>query len=75
MTKLLERALAAVSALPDDQQDEAASMLLQFVGVDAPPYELKPEEEADLAASLVEAKRGAFATDEQVRAMWAKYGL
>jgi len=40
-----------------------------------PPYVLTPEEEADLDASLAEAERGDFATDEEVRAVWAKHGL
>lgn len=39
------------------------------------PYVLSPEEEADLDASLAEAERGEFATDEEVRALWAKHGL
>ena len=39
------------------------------------PYVLTPEEEADLDASLAEAERGEFATDEEVRAVWAKHGL
>jgi predicted transcriptional regulator len=34
-----------------------------------PPYELTPEEVADIDASLIEAERGEFATDEEVRAM------
>jgi len=40
-------------------------------GVTQTPYVLTPEEEADLEASLAEAERGEFATDEEVRAMWA----
>jgi predicted transcriptional regulator len=39
------------------------------------PYELTSEEEADMDASLAEAERGEFATDEEVRALWAKHGL
>jgi predicted transcriptional regulator len=39
------------------------------------PYELTPEEAADTDASLAEAERGEFATDEEVRAVWAKHGL
>ena len=39
------------------------------------PYELTPEEKADVDASLTEAERGEFATDEEVRAVWAKHGL
>ncbi len=74
MTRLLEQAVATVSALPDDVQDEAARMLLQFAGIEQEPYELTPEEEADLDASLAAAERGEFATDEEVRAIWAKHG-
>ena len=35
-------------------------------GVTQTPYVLTPEEEADLDASLAEAERGEFATDEEV---------
>jgi hypothetical protein len=75
MTRLLEQAVATVSALPDEVQDELAAILLQLAGVEQPPIALTAEEEADLDASLAEAERGEFATDEEVRAMWAKHGL
>jgi len=75
MTRLLEQAVAAVRVLPDDVQDDLARMLLQFAGVDQPPYEVTPEEAADIDASTAEAERGEFASDDEVRAMWAKHGL
>jgi predicted transcriptional regulator len=74
MTRLLEQAVQTVSALPDDLQDQFASILLQLAGVEQPPIPLTVEEEADLDASLAEAERGEFATDDEVRAIWAKYG-
>ena len=75
MTELLERAIARVRALPDAMQDDAARMLLVFAsGEDEPVYHLSPEEEASLAKSRAQAARGEFASDEQVRALWAKYG-
>jgi predicted transcriptional regulator len=74
MTKLLERAFATVAALPEEVQDEAASMLLRFAGIEQPPIKLTPEEYAALAEAEAEAARGEFATDEEIRAMWAKYG-
>jgi predicted transcriptional regulator len=74
MTRLLEQAIATLSALPDDVQDEAARMLLQFAGIEQEPYQLTLEEEADLDASLAAAERGEFATDEEVHAIWAKHG-
>jgi hypothetical protein len=75
MTRLLEQAVEAVSALPDEAQDDLTRILLQLAGVDQPPYELTPEEGADLDASLAEAAKGEFATDDEVRAVWAKHGL
>jgi predicted transcriptional regulator len=72
---LFKQAVETVSALPDDTQDELARILLQLAGVEQRSYELTPEEEADLDASLAEAEQGEFATDEEVRAMWAKHGL
>ena len=47
MTRLLEQAVEAVSALPDEAQDDLARILLQLAGVDQPPYELTPEEAAE----------------------------
>ena len=75
MTRLLEQAVEIVSALPDEVRDDLARILLQFAGVEQPAYKLTPEEAADLDASLAEAARGEFATDGEVRAVWAKHGL
>ena len=77
MTKLLDRAIEAVSALPAEMQDEYAGILLRIMGEnDAEEVcQLTPEEEADLEEALAEAERGELATEEDVRAMWAKYGL
>jgi hypothetical protein len=75
MTELLEQAIEAARSLPADMQDELARMLLQFAGKDQPVVELTAEEESSFAASLAQADRGEFAADEQLRAIWAKYGL
>ncbi len=74
MTRLLEQALATVSTLPDDEQDELARVLLQLAGVEQPPHILTPDERADVDASMAEAARDEFATDEEIRAIWAKHG-
>ena len=50
-------------------------MLLQLAGEAQPLLQLSPEEEASLDESVAEADRGEFATDEQVRAIWAKHSL
>ena len=75
MTKLLERAVETMRAMPPEIQDEFARMLLQFAGEDQPVIQLTAEEEASFEESLAQADRGEFATDEQVRKIWAKYRL
>ncbi len=75
MTELLEQAIERVRALPPETQDDFARVLLRLAGDDEPVYQLTPEEEADLAAADAEIARGELATDEQVRAVWAKHGL
>jgi hypothetical protein len=75
MTKLLDRALEAVRVLPADAQDDIARLVLQLAGEDTAPVTLSPEERAAIARSKAAAARGEFATDEQVRAVWAKHGL
>jgi hypothetical protein len=76
MTKLLDQALAAARSLPPDIQDDIARVVLRLAGADdEPPLPLTSEEQAAIAASKAAAARGEFATDEQVRAVWAKHGL
>ena len=74
MTELLEKAVAAARVLAPDVQDEIARIMLAYAGEEQPVVQLTPDEEADLAQSDVEEARGAFATDEQMRAIWAKHG-
>lgn len=77
MSKILARAFEAARELPAEMQDELGGILLRLMGeeTDEDVYELTPEEEADLDEALAEVERGELATDEEVRAMWAKYGL
>jgi hypothetical protein len=76
MTKLLEEAFEAVRRLTPDQQDEIAHVILQLTGSDrAAPVPLTPEEREAIAISKAAAGRGEFATDEEIQAIWAEYGL
>jgi hypothetical protein len=75
MTELLEYAVAVARRLPPEAQDELAHLLLELAGEDQPVVELTVEEAASLDESLAQADRREFATDEEVRAVWAKYGL
>jgi len=77
MTKLLDQALEAARNLPPAAQDDIARVVLRLAGNDDEerPVALSPEERAAIAASKAAAARGEFATDEHVRAAWAKHGL
>jgi hypothetical protein len=75
MTKLLDQALEAVRVLSPDAQDEIARVVLQLARDDGEPVPLSPEERAAIATSKSAAARDEFATDEQVRDVWAKHGL
>jgi hypothetical protein len=76
MTKLLDQALEVARSLPSDAQDDIARIVLQLAGRDeAAPIALSADEREAIAKSKAAAARGEFATDEQVRATWAKHGL
>jgi hypothetical protein len=75
MTKLFEHAVDVARGLPPEVQDDLARVLLELAGEDQPLVELTAEEEASFDESLAQAERREFATDEEVRAVWAKYGL
>jgi hypothetical protein len=76
MTKLLDQALEVARSLPSDAQDDIARVVLQLAGRDdAPPIALSAGERSAIAKSKDAAARGEFASDEQVRATWAKHGL
>ena len=76
MTKLLEQALEVARNLPPDAQDDIARVVLQLAGADdAAPVSLTNDERSAVARSKEAAARGEFATDAQVRAIWAKHGL
>lgn len=75
MTKLLDQAVAAARDLPADMQDDIARILLQLAGQPNEAVALTSEEQDAIALSKAAAMRGDFATDAQVRSVWAKHGL
>jgi len=77
MTKLLDEAVTAVRRLPPEMQDHIARAMLALAGEEdsGEVHVLTPEERADIAETDGEVARGEFATDEEVRAVWAKFGL
>lgn len=61
--------------LPASSQDDIARVMLMLANEDQPPVPLTAEERAAIAKSKAAAARGEFASEEQVRALWAKHGL
>ena len=72
MTKLLEHAVETVRNLPAEVQDDLARTLLRLAGEDQPVVGLTADEHADLAEADAEIARGELATDDEIRALWAK---
>jgi hypothetical protein len=75
MTKLLDQAIERARLLPEEAQDDIARTILYLAGDETEPVLLTREEQAAIARSKAAAARGEFASDEQVREMWAKRGL
>jgi ABC-type uncharacterized transport system involved in gliding motility auxiliary subunit len=75
MTELLERAVKATRNLPATLQDDIARVMLALAGEEQPVVQLTAEEELSFSESLAQAADREFATDEQIRAIWAKHGL
>jgi hypothetical protein len=74
MTKLLEKGIEAVRALPDDRQDMAGELLLNIAKND-PQYRLTVEQLQDVKLALQEAEQGEFATEEEIAESWKKFGV
>jgi hypothetical protein len=75
MTKLLDEAVAKVRELSEEEQDYAAAMLLGFADRESDKYQLTPEQVAEVELARKEAKEGIFATDEEMRELWRRFGL
>jgi hypothetical protein len=75
MTKLLDEAVAKLRELSEEEQDYAAAMLLGFADREADKFQLTPEQVAEVELARKEAKEGLFATDEEMRELWRRFGL
>lgn len=72
MTKLLDDAVAVVSALPSDRQDAIAAAMLDLVERDV--QAIDPEHLAAIDEGLAEVERGEFASDDEVAAAFRRFG-
>jgi hypothetical protein len=72
MTKLLERGIEAVRALPADRQDMAGELLLSLA-TGGPEYRLTAEQLEDVKLAMAEADRGEYASDQDMAETWKKF--
>ena len=73
MTKLLDKALEAVRRLPPSSQDEIARAMLNLAGNEGEPETIDPAHLPSVLEGLAQAKRGQFATDEEIEAAFRRF--
>lgn len=67
MTRLLEKAIKAVSRLSPESQDEIARAMLRLAGSDSEPEEIDAAHLPAVLEGLAQAKRGEFASDPRLK--------
>jgi hypothetical protein len=76
LSKHLEDAVALVSTLPTDQQNLIALEITERAHALArAPIGITPRERSELETELAAARRGELASDAEVAALFAKFGL
>jgi hypothetical protein len=75
MTKLLEKAIAQARSLPPEEQDTLAAVLLAMTDEATSMVPLDDETRAAIREGLQQARRGQFASDAEVEALWQRFGL
>jgi hypothetical protein len=76
MTKILEQAIAKARTLSDEDQDALGAVLLSLaeewrIGAD----ELDDETRAAILDGIEQANRGELVSDEEMQALWKRFGL
>ncbi len=73
MTKLVQQAVAAISKLPPETQDDLARLMLALA--QGSPAPLTPDEAAAIAEAEAEIARGERVPAEAIQAFWRAHGL
>ena len=75
MTKLLDQAIEKVRKLPEADQDDTAEMLLWAIEARGASMPLDDETAAAIDEGLADSRRGDFASEAEVAALWKRHGL
>jgi hypothetical protein len=73
MADLIKKAMARVSNWPEQQQTEAAELLLALDELGPDPITLTGDELAAVDEALAETERGEFADPRDVEAVFARF--
>jgi hypothetical protein len=73
VTKLVQQAIAAISLLPAETQDELARLMLALA--EGAPTPLTADEAAAIAEAEAEIARGERVPAETIQAFWRAHGL
>jgi hypothetical protein len=74
MTKLLEQAISKARELPSDEQDLLAAIMLSVTDGDALIPDIDEETRTAIREGLAQARRGEFVSDDEIEALWKRYG-
>jgi hypothetical protein len=74
MTKLLEKALEAVSRLSPESQDEIARAILRLAGNDGELREIDAADLPGVLEGLDQAKHRAFSSQPQLERVFSRFG-
>jgi hypothetical protein len=66
MTKLLEKAVAAVRQLPSDNQDEIAATMLRLADEGLHPEDIDPAHKSAVLEGLEQSRRREFASEAEI---------
>jgi predicted transcriptional regulator len=75
MTKLLEKAIAQARALPPEDQDTLAAVLLAMTDEGGGIAPLDDEARTAIREGLEQARRGEFVPEAEIAALWKRFGL
>jgi predicted transcriptional regulator len=75
MSRLLDRALAKVRELPEEDQDALAIALLAMADAKYPVAEMDDQTRAAVREGLEQARRGESVSDADIQALWKRHGL
>jgi predicted transcriptional regulator len=74
MTKAdIDAVLERVKTWPPERQEDAVAMLLEMEADVAGVYQLSDDELAEIEEGMAEIRRGEFASDEEVAALFDRY--